>query len=122
MSDPEAPEPHVVWEATPEEIQKGLLKGRLVLPLPPAMREFLERQLAEMSAEDSPELAPDQEATLAAVRRAWAACPELRLLQLLKNAIDDPEGKRLSATRVFYYEDAALRERLREWLEKWGKA
>lgn len=68
-----------------------------------------------------PKLRENQEALLAEVRRAWAASPELRLLQLLKNAIDTPEGKRLDATRVFYYEDDALRERLQEWLKKWAR-
>lgn len=120
-ADAEA-QPHVAWESTPEDVQKGLLRGRLVLPLPPGMRACLEAQLEAQAArgEAWPELDPEQEALLAEVRRAWAACPELRLLQLLKNAIDEPEGKRLDKGRVFYYPDADLRERLREWLKKWG--
>lgn len=61
-----------------------------------------------------------QLALLEDVRRTWASAPELRLLQLLKNAIDRPEGKRLDKGRVFYYEDADLQERLAEWRKEWG--
>lgn len=73
---------------------------------------------ARRVVETTPELLPEQEELLAELRRAWAATPALRLLQLLKNAIDRPEGKRLDKARVFYYEDAALGERLREWVQE----
>lgn len=71
------------------------------------------RPAGELGAGDPP-LTDDQEELLAEVRRAWAASPELRLLQLLKNAIDRPEGRRLDKAQVFYYPDADLKERLQE--------
>jgi hypothetical protein len=64
-------------------------------------------------------LSPEQEALLKAVRECWEVAPEQRLLQLLKNAIDRPEGRRLDKARVFYYPDADLQERLEEQLKAW---
>jgi len=66
-------------------------------------------------------LSPEQEALLKAVRACWEVAPEQRLLQLLKNAIDRPEGKRLDKMRVFYFKDADLQERLEEQLQLWQK-
>lgn len=71
---------------------------------------------ARGDADPGPELRPEQEALLAEVRRAWAASPELRLFQLLKNAVDRPEDHRIDGVAVFYYPDADLKERLVEWV------
>jgi hypothetical protein len=93
---------HEVWGAT------NALQGRVH-----GQGQGAYVPLGELDAGD-PILTDAQEELLAEVRRAWAAAPEQRLLQLLKNAIDRPEGKRLDKARVFYYPDADLTERLRE--------
>lgn len=45
---------------------------------------------------------------LGRIRRIWAACPDMRLGQLLSNAACTPDGRNAFDVNVFNYEDAAL--------------